>query len=570
MDWLSDNTNGGAPSRAEPAQDGAAGAWRVRHWVRMHEQLLMLREGRVRRREQAVQAREEDASEREDAATERETNASVLESSVSSRELQLNETAQDAAEQSDAQLKMVNEQLVISSIQLQIANEEIEQSKNEMRHLAQHDYLTDLPNRLQLYDRIAQAILQSKRHHNRLAVLFLDLDRFKLINDSFGHAIGDKLLQTVAQRLASVVRSSDTVSRQGGDEFVLLLSDVNQSDQLASKIDSIHDIVTAPYCIEGRHLNIGATIGISVFPDDGDDTETLLRNADAAMYAAKENGRNRYQFFKPEMHALNLERQNIEVSLIHALAQHQFVLYYQAQVGLASGSITGAEALIRWNHPSKGIMPPAQFIQIAEESGAIVPIGQWVLREACRQMQAWLQAGLELDVVAVNISAREFESDEFLPHVRAVLQETGLDPTRLELELTETVLMKSFEHTKTTLIELRAMSVRISIDDFGTGYSSLSYLKRFPVDTLKIDQSFVRDISTNTGSDDILLSAIIGIGNILQHYVVAEGVENPVQLEFLKKNRCTAAQGFYLNVPMSGADFAVVLQQGLASELVLH
>ncbi|MES2354781.1 MAG: EAL domain-containing protein [Pseudomonadota bacterium] len=454
-----------------------------------------------------------------------------------------------ALEKLNVKLRQANEQLVITSIQSHALAEALAISKAEMAHLAHHDCLTDLPNRAQLHDRIDQAIELATRHHAKLAVLFLDLDRFKTVNDSLGHAIGDQLLQSVAQRLKNAIRGSDTVCRQGGDEFVLLLSDVSQEESLALTIEKIHQVVTAPYCLAGNNLRIGATIGISIFPDNGSDTAMLMRNADAAMYYAKENGRNKYQFFKPEIHACNREREGVETSLSHALEDRQFELFYQAQIHLETGSVTGVEALVRWRHPSRGLLLPAWF----------VPIGLWILREACEQAQLWLNQGLDFHVMCVNISARELENEDFLKNVSAIVQETGLTFDRLEFELTETVLMKNIDRTSKTLHALRAMGARISIDDFGTGYSSLSYLKRLPLDTMKIDQSFVRDISTS--DDDILLNAIIGIGKSLRHQVVAEGVETAQQLAFLRENRCTAAQGFYLHAPMSANDFTRFLSK---------
>lgn len=537
--------------------------------ARLREEVVKSREGSVSLREDANLAREEDVHVREDAARGRETTALLREETATSREQEMHdERVWSAAQQEDRHVKLMqaNEQLVIAAIQLQTATDELEKSKAEMTYLAHHDFLTDLLNRAQIADRISQAIAFAKRHKAKLAVLFLDLDRFKIVNDSLGHAVGDQLLQSVAQRLKSAIRSTDTVARQGGDEFVLLLSEVTQEQALVPKIKKIHEIVTAPYSIAGNTLHIGVTIGISIFPEDGEDGETLMRNADAAMYYAKENGRNRFQFFRQEMRARDLER-DVEINLHEALDKRQFELYYQAQLNLACGTITGAEALIRWHHPSRGLVLPARFIPVAEECGAIVPIGHWVLREACRQAQSWLDAGLTLDVIAVNISAREFEHDGFLENVRSVLQETGLAPSRLELELTETVLMKRIERTAATLHALRLMGVRISIDDFGTGYSSLSYLKRFPVDTMKIDQSFVRDISIN--DDNILVNAIICLGKSLKHQVIAEGVETPQQLAFLRENNCVFAQGFYLHVPMIAREFAVFLKQGIP-ENILH
>jgi len=517
-------------------------------------------------REDAVLAREEQVHVRENTAHGRETKALQREEWATSREQAIHDdcTSKTAQQDHNVKLRQANEQLVIASVQLQISTEKIENAKAEMTHLAHHDFLTDLPNRMQLYDRIAQAIALANRHHTKLTVLFLDLDRFKVVNDSLGHVIGDKLLQSVALRLKSAIRNSDTVSRLGGDEFVLLLSEVSQMEIFALTIEKIHKIITAPYCIAGHDLHIGATIGISRFPEDGEDAETLIRNADTAMYYAKENGRNQYQFFKQEMHSREAKRHVVESSLYEAIDKRQFVLFYQTQINLESGAITGAETLIRWRHPSRGLLLPAWFLPVAEDCGAIVLIGRWVLREACQQAKSWLDAGLAFNVIGVNVSAREVENDNFLTNVRAVLRETGLAPHYLELELTETTLMKNIESTAGTLHALRSMGVRISIDDFGTGYSSLSYLKRFPVDTIKIDKSFVHDIAT--GNNDILLNAIIDIGTNLQYKIIAEGLETAKQLVFLRANRCTAVQGFHLNAPMMAGEFATVLKQMSSSE----
>jgi diguanylate cyclase len=533
------------PPPAEPADTDPAFA----QSAQKREEANLAREESVHAREAAAHAREGQALQREGLATEREHDIhEVL-------------AGKAAMLERAGKLREANEQLVIASVQLQIAAEAIERSNAEMAHFANHDFLTNLPNRMQLADRISQAIALAKRHNDKLAVLFLDLDRFKTVNDTYGHAVGDELLRAVAHRLKSMIRSSDTVSRQGGDEFVMLLGEVNDENLLSLKIEKLHEVITAPYDIAGNSLDIGSTIGISVFPKDGEDTETLLRNADTAMYHAKKRGRNKYLFFTPDMHDTETKRLHIESGLYQALQKHQFVLFYQAQVNLESGAITGVEALIRWQHPREGLLLPSSFIPFAEENGAIVPIGRWVLGEACRQAHAWMEAGLDFNVISVNISAREFENEQFLDNVRAVLQESGLAHDRLELELTETVLMKSIECTAKTLHDLRAMGVKISIDDFGTGYSSLSYLKRFPVDTMKIDQTFVRDIAG--GDDDILLNAIIGIGKSLHHRVVAEGIETANQVAFLRNAHCVSGQGFYLNVPMMAKEFTPVLKQGL-------
>lgn len=529
----------------------------------LRQKMTHLSEKRADLRQQAISEREARADVQEDRIYAREAEVVRREDLASLRE-QENRSARTlnmAQDDFNSKLKQANEHLVVVSIQLQVMAEELERSKLQMTHLALHDFLTNLPNRMRIYDRIGQAIASAKRHDTKLAVMFLDLDRFKVVNDSLGHAIGDQLLQSVAQRLTSAIRESDTVSRYGGDEFVLLLPDVNSVENLTRKIEQLHDIVTAPYCVAGNDLDIGATIGISLFPKDGDDAETLIRHADSAMYSGKKNGRNKYRFFRSDMPLHEVERAGIEKLLHQALEKQEFVLFYQAQVSLESGAITGAEALIRWRHPSRGLLLPASFVPDAENCGAIVPIGGWVLREACRQAKSWLDAGLDFNVIAVNISAREFDNTDFLKNVRSVLEETGLESSRLEIELTETALMKSIESTSATLHALRSMGVRISIDDFGTGQSSLSYLKRFPVDTMKIDQSFVRDISN--GADDILVIAIIGIGHSLHHHVIAEGVETAEQLAFLRENHCSAVQGYYLNIPMAADEFAAVLEQGI-------
>lgn len=428
----------------------------------------------------------------------------------------------------------------------------------KMSHLAQHDYLTDLPNRLLLNDRLTQTISLARRHRKQLAVLFLDVDRFKHINDSLGHLIGDQLLQSIARRLTTCVRGSDTVSRQGGDEFVVLLADVEHAEAARYSAAKILSALAEKHCIAEHDLHITLSIGISVFPGDGEDAETLLKNADAAMYHAKENGRNNYQFFKQDMNDRAVERQSLEGSLRQALARHEFVLHYQPKVNLETGAITGAEALIRWLHPVRGPLSPKQFVSIAEDSGLIVPIGQWMLREACRQAQAWQNAGLRPTPIAVNISTVEFRREAFLADMRDILKDTGLDPRYLEIEMTESVLVQDVESTMAVLHGLKALGVQLAIDDFGTGYSSLSYLRQFPIDTLKIDQSFVRDIATVTG-DATIVRAVIGMGNSLKLRVSAEGVETREQLAFLQAEHCEEGQGFYFSPPVDAEAFAELL-----------
>ncbi|MHB1942428.1 MAG: putative bifunctional diguanylate cyclase/phosphodiesterase [Acidiferrobacteraceae bacterium] len=433
----------------------------------------------------------------------------------------------------------------------------------KMSHLAQHDFLTGLPNRVLFNDRLTQAISSARRRHEQLAVLFLDLDRFKNINDSLGHIVGDKLLQQVAQRLITCVRSSDTVSRQGGDEFVILLSDIEHAEDAGRRAENMLSVLADPHSVAGHDLNITTSIGISIYPSDGDDAETLIKNADAAMYHAKQTLGDKYQFFRQDMNDRAVERQSLEAALRRAVAGQEFVLHYQPRINLETGEITGTEALIRWLHPQRGLLFPGQFVSIAEECGLMVPIGRWVLQEACRQVHAWLDAGLRPAPVAINISMVEFRSKDFLESTRNILQEAHLDPCHLEIELTESAFMQDDESASAVLQALKAMGVRLAIDDFGTGYSSLSYLKRFPIDILKIDQSFLCDITTNP-DDATIVSAVIGMGNNLKKRVSAEGVETPEQLAFLRAERCGEGQGYYFSRPVVSERYAKLLETGMS------
>lgn len=433
----------------------------------------------------------------------------------------------------------------------------------KMAHLAQHDFLTNLPNRLLLNDRIAQAITMAKRNNNKVAVLFLDLDNFKHINDSLGHAIGDKLLQSVTLRLKKCVRNSDTVSRQGGDEFVILLSVGNSSMDTAHTADKILAELSLPHSIDGSELNVTTSIGISIYPEDGNDTETLIKNADTAMYHAKESGRNNYQFFRNDMNTRAMERILIETNLRHALDKQEFTLLFQPKINLDSGKISGVETLLRWNQSEMGEISPDIFVPIAEDCGLIVSIGHWVLLEACKQAMQWLNAGLPALTIAVNISAMEFHKKNFVDGLRNILKSTGFEAHYLELEITESVLMSNAESSKSLLYELKDLGVRLAVDDFGTGYSSLSYLKQFPLDVLKIDKSFVNDIGS-TGDSETIISAIISMGNSLKLKVIAEGVENSIQQEFLKSLHCEEGQGYLFSRPLTAADFATLLAKDLA------
>jgi diguanylate cyclase (GGDEF)-like protein/PAS domain S-box-containing protein len=426
-----------------------------------------------------------------------------------------------------------------------------------MAYLAQHDPLTRLPNRVLLSDRIAQAISLAERSGNAIALMFLDLDHFKHINDSLGHAAGDQLLQIVAQRLSACVRSTDTVSRNGGDEFVVLLAegrDMQDASVIAHKIIAA---LSAPYSIDQHELHMTCSIGISVYPADADSAEGLLKNADTAMYHAKEVGRNNYQFFKHAMNVRAVERQVIESNLWQALDRREFMLHYQPKVNLATGVITGAEALLRWLHPQWGVTLPERFVAIAEECGLIVPIGRWVLREACLQAKCWREKGFELPTISVNVCALEFRHPDFVAGVQAILDESGLPPACLQLEITESVLMRDADSSAEILRQLKDIGVQLAMDDFGTGYSSLSYLLKFPIDVLKIDKSFVHSIGAGDGA---IVSAVIAMCASLSYQVVAEGVENDTQLAFLQGELCQEGQGYLFSHGVASEPFTVLLQ----------
>jgi diguanylate cyclase (GGDEF)-like protein/PAS domain S-box-containing protein len=438
----------------------------------------------------------------------------------------------------------------------------------QMTHFAQHDAVTNLPNRLLLNDRITQSIGLALRQNKPIAVIFLDLDRFKYINDSLGHETGDKLLRSVSKRLLASVRNSDTVSRQGGDEFVILLSEITYPEDAAKCAKKILLSLSAPHSIGGQDLHIDGSIGISVYPGDGEDAETLIKNADTAMYDAKESGRNNFQFFKADMNLKAVERQSLEGSLRSALEREEFLLHYQPKVNLDTGEITGVEALIRWQHPDRGLISPARFIPVAEDCGLIVQIGRWVLGEACRQAREWQDAGLPFKRMSINVSAAEFRAQTFLAGVSATLKETGLDANYLDLELTEGVLMEDAESTGAVLQELKKIGVQLAVDDFGTGYSSLSYLQQFPIDVLKIDRSFVHRITGNP-DDAPIVRAIIDMGKNLKQRVIAEGIETQEQLAFLQAQHCAEGQGYLFSPPLAAAQFAHLLQMGL-TETIVH
>jgi diguanylate cyclase (GGDEF)-like protein/PAS domain S-box-containing protein len=449
----------------------------------------------------------------------------------------------------------------------QKAETALRDSEAQMTYSAQHDFLTGLPNRRLLEDRIDQAIALASRNRNKVAVLFMDLDGFKRINDSLGHPVGDQLLRSIAKRLTDCVRGSDTVSRQGGDEFVVLLAHVEKWGDAANKAKQMLHAVSESHLMGQHDLRVTTSIGVSLYPDDGLDAETLIKNADTAMYKAKEGGHRNILFFTPALNAQAAERQFIEAGLRRAIERQELVLHYQPKINLRTGTITGAEALIRWMHPVRGIVPPAQFISIAEECGLIQPIGNWVLREAFQQTRAWKDAGLPLTTVAVNVSAKEFRDKSYSDGVFKMLEDTGLDPGSLELELTESVLMDRSGSMESILNTFRAKGVKLAVDDFGTGYSSLNYLSRFPIDALKIDQSFVHEITTRP-ADTTIVTAVIGLGRSLKLRVIAEGVETQEELAFLQAHLCEEAQGYYFSPPVPSEQFARLLETGISTSVL--
>jgi diguanylate cyclase (GGDEF)-like protein/PAS domain S-box-containing protein len=421
--------------------------------------------------------------------------------------------------------------------------------KEQITHSAHHDFLTGLPNRLLLNDRITQSIGLARLHGHHLAVLFLDLDGFKHVNDSLGHPKGDRLLQAIGASLVGSIEAPVTVSRQGGDEFVVLVPEVTNAVDVTTIALRMLKAVEAAHIEDHHDLRITTSIGVSIYPNDGTDAETLIKNADTAMYQAKDGGRQSYKFFTPAMNTRAVQRQRVEEHLRRALERQEFELYYQPKINLISGSISGVEALIRWNHPTLGEVSPAVFIPIAEDSGLILPIGKWVLAEACKHACEWQNAGLPGITMAVNVSAVQFRNDDFLESFMGILDESGLDPRCLEVEVTESALMKRAEPMAFILQTLRSKGIRISIDDFGTGYCSLSYLRKFPLDSMKIDQSFVRQIST-TPDETMIVSAIINMAHSLGLRVIAEGVETEEELAFLRERHCEEAQGYYFSRPI--------------------
>ncbi|SOD42677.1 EAL domain-containing protein [Nitrosovibrio sp. Nv4] len=422
-------------------------------------------------------------------------------------------------------------------------------TEERLTYLAQFDPLTELPNRSLFLDRLRQAMEQAQRNRGRVGVVFADLDRFKIVNDTMGHSIGDKLLVQVAQRLQQCVRSCDTVARLGGDEFAFILSNLAQAEDATVVAEKVIAGLSLVFELDGQEIYISASLGISIYPGDGIDADSLLRNADTAMFQAKELGPAIYQFYLPQMNERAVARLKIETQLRGALARHEFVLHYQPKASLTSGEITGFEALLRWQHPAHGLVPPLQFISVLEDTGLIVSVGEWVVRTVCEQIKTWKSQGLVLHPISVNLSARQFQQQDLDSVIGKTLEVTGIDPRLLEFELTESVLMKEAETAANALQNLKAFGVQISMDDFGTGYSSLAYLKRFPLDVLKIDRAFIRDVTTDP-DDATIAVAMIKLAHSLGLKVVAEGVETRAQLDFLIENGCDEMQGYYFSHPL--------------------
>jgi diguanylate cyclase (GGDEF)-like protein/PAS domain S-box-containing protein len=438
-------------------------------------------------------------------------------------------------------------------------------AEETIRHLAYHDVLTGLPNRVLFEERLRIGLAQARRKREKIAVMFLDLDRFKLVNDTVGHTGGDQLLQEVARELSETIREGDTVARVGGDEFTFLLPGIERAEDATIAAERILKRVRHPRIIAGQEFRMTTSIGITVFPRDGHNAEVLMRNADTAMYRAKERGRDNYQVFTLAMKASLQEMLALENDLSHALERDELEVYYQPVMDIVSGKIVGGEALLRWQHPERGRVMPDEFIPLAEETGLIGPIGEWVLRTACKQAQAWRESGVGPLRISVNVSARQVEQPGLVQAVAGALAEAGLPPQHLHLELTEGAVMRQLESVTFTLAELREMGVGISVDDFGTGYSSLGYLKRFPIDTIKIDRSFVQDVTTDQ-NDAAIVTTVIAMARGLNLRVIAEGVETESQLNFLRENDCHEFQGFLLSRAVSAADFEALVRQRKATQ----
>ena len=482
-----------------------------------------------------------------------------------------------AIKEAKEELKQANEllesQVIQRTAELKSANDKLHHDLEErkrveqsIRHIAHHDALTGLPNRSLFRDRLTHAMAQADRYHQKLAVMFLDLDRFKAINDTLGHNVGDQLLKIAAERLRSCVRDSDTVARLGGDEFTVIVEDIVEDHDAAAVAQKILDTLSQPFNLYGHEVFISVSVGVTLYPSDDENADNLLRNADSAMYRAKEFGRNNFQFYVAEMNIKARERLRLESSLRRALDRNEFMLYYQPRVSLESGRVIGAEALLRWRHPEMGLVPPSEFIPILDETGMIIPVGDWALREACRQNREWQDRGLPPIRVAVNLSVRQFMQKDLADTIVRALEAANLSAEHLEVEITEDLFLEHNQTNIITLARLKNMGIHISIDDFGTGYSSLSYLKRLPIDTLKIEQSFVRDIGDP--DNKAIASAIIAMAASLRLNVLAEGVETDEQLAFLRAQGCNEIQGFSFSHPLPADEFAQLLREGRQMRLL--
>ncbi len=436
----------------------------------------------------------------------------------------------------------------------------VEEATRDLMHLAQHDHLTGLPNRSMFLDRLSTALARAERNRRLVALMFLDLDRFKTINDRLGHEAGDLLLQNIADRLRGRVRKVDTLSRWGGDEFTIIFEEFAGIHSVDTVAQTILEVIASPFMLAGQEVSVTASIGIALYPLSAADAQTLAKNADAALFRAKDQGGNTYQFYTEEMNLETSARLALQTSLRHALEREEFLLFYQPQLDLGTGRIVGMEALLRWQHPERGLLRPAQFLSVAEQSGQIVPIGEWALRQACSQIRAWQDAGFPPLRVAVNVSDRQFRQRTLAATVEKALRDARLDPQYLELEITEGHLMKHTDVSRATIIELKERGVRIAIDDFGTGYSSIGYLGRFPIDKLKIDQSFVRDVASN-GDSAAIASIIITLAHSLRLTVLAEGVETEAQMAFFRAKGCEEIQGDLLSPPLRPESFERLLRE---------
>ena len=480
----------------------------------------------------------------------------------------LNETLEQRIDEQTAELRAREKTLARRARELTEANMELQRegaerkrSEEQLAYMAQYDHLTGLANRALFKDRLAQALARTKRSGTRMALMSLDLNRFKAVNDTLGHGAGDLLLKKVAERLEGSVRESDTVARMGGDEFSIIIDDLTETQHIALVAQKITDKLAQPFVLDGHEVLVTTSLGIAVYPSSNG--ESLIADADSAMYSAKELGQNTFRFYTPEMNAQALERLDMESKLRRALDQEEFLLYYQPQVDLTTGMIVGTEALLRWQHPELGLVSPGKFIPVLEDIGMIGLVGEWVLRTACRQGKAWQRDGFPPLRMAVNISARQFDKPDLIDIVAGVLRETGLDPHCLELELTESLLMQDIHANSRLLDELKTSveGLQISIDDFGTGYSSLYYLKTLPIDVLKIDQSFIRDITIHP-DDAAITTAIINLAHSIGLKVIAEGVETEGQLAYLREKVCDEVQGYYLSHPLPANEFTRLLERG--------